>query len=108
MKTIVALTVGIVAGAGVALTSVEVNHHHDAPKPVAAQVAPEALTFGAPPAYWQTHLCAEEDSVNCYWDAQREGNGVGHSFYTIQFGDQICTAYVDDEFAYSNNFCTKA
>ena len=27
--------------------------------------------------------CPTEDSDNCYWDAQTQGNGQGHSFYTI-------------------------
>jgi len=24
--------------------------------------------------------CAEEDSTNCYWNAQEQGNGEGNSF----------------------------
>lgn len=31
--------------------------------------------------HWMTRSCATEDSVNCYWNARREGNGTGRSFY---------------------------
>jgi hypothetical protein len=37
--------------------------------------------------------CAQEDSVNCFWNARRQGNGHGHSFYSIRVGDQVCVIY---------------
>lgn len=27
--------------------------------------------------------CVTEDSDNCYWDADVQGNGIGASFYTL-------------------------
>lgn len=27
--------------------------------------------------------CAQEDGRNCYWDAGSQGNGAGHSFFSI-------------------------
>lgn len=47
---------------------------------------------------WMTRPCAEEDSVNCYWDAQTMGNGKGHSFYVRKLPGDItglaCIFYV--------------
>lgn len=47
---------------------------------------------------WMTRPCAEEDSVNCYWDAQAMGNGHGHSFYIRRMPGDItgltCIVYV--------------
>ena len=34
----------------------------------------------------QEHMlppCASEDSTNCYWDAQTQGNGLGHDSVVI-------------------------
>lgn len=28
--------------------------------------------------------CATEDSVNCYWDAQTMGNGIGTDFIVLE------------------------
>jgi hypothetical protein len=39
--------------------------------------------------------CAEEDSVNCFWNARRQGNGVGHSFYSVRVGQRVCVIYWD-------------
>jgi len=33
-----------------------------------------------------THPCPTEDSINCYWDARLQGNGHGHSFYSVRVG----------------------
>jgi len=37
--------------------------------------------------------CQTEDSVDCYWDAEKQGNGVGRSFidldgYTYYLGEK--------------------
>lgn len=29
---------------------------------------------------WSVPTCQHEDSSNCYWDAQRRGNGLGRSW----------------------------
>ncbi|GAA0946025.1 hypothetical protein [Actinocorallia libanotica] len=31
--------------------------------------------------------CASEDSVNCFWDAGRRGNGKGFSFWVDRHGN---------------------
>lgn len=31
--------------------------------------------------------CPTESSVNCFWDAQAQGNGLGQSFYIFTQGD---------------------
>lgn len=31
--------------------------------------------------------CPTEDSANCYWDAQGQGNGLGHSFISLRLTD---------------------
>lgn len=62
----------------------------------AAGLAAVALTTGTaatanaptPPhrAAWMRTACVTEDSVNCAWNASEQGNGVGHSFYTVRRG----------------------
>jgi len=32
--------------------------------------------------------CQTEDSVNCYWDASEQGNGLGNDFIAIEGEDQ--------------------
>ena len=47
------------------------------------------LTVGLGAALTQLQIndplppCAEEDSMNCYWDADTMGNGIGRSFVDI-------------------------
>jgi len=47
---------------------------------------------------WMTRPCATEDSVNCYWNARRAGNGQGRSFYAHVLphthGCKVVTLYV--------------
>jgi hypothetical protein len=33
-----------------------------------------------------THPCPEEDSINCYWNDRKAGNGFGHAFYSVRVG----------------------
>jgi hypothetical protein len=42
-----------------------------------------AATQVHPPGHpwWMKRPCADEDSVNCYWNARLQGNGAGKSFY---------------------------
>jgi hypothetical protein len=46
-------------------------------------VATVGLTIGACDAPTQRRglpACVTEDSVNCHWDAKKQGNGMGRSF----------------------------
>ena len=47
---------------------------------------------------WMTRPCAQEDSVNCYWDARTRGTGHGRSFYARLMphthGKVVCIFYV--------------
>ena len=46
---------------------------------------------------WLTTPCAEEDSTDCYWDAQSAGNGEGESFYAISLRrGSVCVIYWHD------------
>lgn len=40
-----------------------------------------------------TTPCADEDSINCYWDAHLQGNGYGHSFYSVRVGGLTPTGH---------------
>jgi hypothetical protein len=54
---------------------------------------------------WQTRPCPVEDSVNCYWNAARQGNGYGDSFFVVRrhlegrhgqvIGRVVCVYYSD-------------
>lgn len=61
-----ALVVGLVTGQ-VSATQYPVTHRQQMPVPA-----------------WMTHPCVNEDSVNCYYDAQKRGNHKGVSFYVRQ------------------------
>lgn len=53
--------------------------------------------------------CAEEDSVNCAWNAQEQGNGTGHSFIVRHFKGRNLTCYMYDQRAYAkkHDHCIK-
>lgn len=57
MKYTIALTLGLVMGAVIALSAVAYLQPTDALTP-----------------------CPHEDSVGCYWDASERGNGLGNDF----------------------------
>lgn len=40
--------------------------------------------------------CAEEDSLNCVWDAQTMGNGEGQSFIALGFGNFYTQIVLND------------
>lgn len=43
----------------------------------------------------QLPYCAEEDSQNCYWDRDLQGNGTGSSFFDVE-GDVTYTTPIED------------
>lgn len=45
--------------------------------------AQAAGTSDVPTPRYMRVACEQEDSRGCYWDASSQGNGVGHSFYSI-------------------------
>lgn len=49
--------------------------------------------------------CPTDDAVNCYWDAHKQGNGQGHSFYAIPVGKKICIKYWDAAYDRSHGHC---
>lgn len=60
----------------------------------AAILAAIALTITGGVAYALTlPPCATEDSVNCYWNADEQGNGQGRSFITLAIGDAEFVLY---------------
>lgn len=54
---------------------------------------------------WMTHPCKSESSINCYWNATEQGNGVGHSYYVHRIGNLICVTYAVDSFAKHSDYC---
>lgn len=72
-----------------------------------------AAAFGAvtqpvlkgPVEHAVTHTCAEEDSTGCYWNAQVQGDGLGHSFYSIRVGNKQCVVYWDGDYNLANGHC---
>lgn len=49
--------------------------------------------------------CLEEDSINCYWNARSQGNGQGHSFYSIRVGGRDCIIYWDRHYNRRHGHC---
>lgn len=51
--------------------------------------------------------CAEEDSVNCSWNAGESGNGVGHSFIVRHMPgtNKVCYLYEQRKFARTHDHC---
>ncbi len=61
---------------------------------------------GQPTPFWFRTPCYYEDSVNCYWDAGRRGNGVGQSFYIRDMpGPTTCLFYVNRKYAKKHDSC---
>lgn len=56
---------------------------------------------------WLTTPCQQEDSTNCYWDASKSGNGVGHSYYAVKVGHKTCVLYWGDRYAKRHNYCER-
>lgn len=57
---------------------------------------------------WMTTACQGEDQVNCYWDAHKMGNGVGHSYYARQFpgsARMVCVMYWQPRYARHHDYC---
>lgn len=71
--------------------------------PRAAHTAPAGLPR------WVTRPCAEEDSLNCRWDARDQGNGHGHSFIVREVpgrAHMVCVFYVAPRYARHHDYCT--
>lgn len=50
--------------------------------------------------------CAEEDSINCYWDATRTGpHFPGHSFYSIRVGHRDCIVFWNSKYNRKHGHC---
>lgn len=52
--------------------------------------------------------CKQEDSVNCAWNAQEQGNRHGHSFIVRQFPGKahlVCVMYDERRFAKHHDYC---
>lgn len=67
----------------------------------------DAAPTPKPTPVWMTRPCAQEDGLNCYWDARSAGNGVGHSFYSVKVGRKMCTIYWGNRYARTHNNCTR-
>lgn len=85
----------IVAAAILAGMAVAVNHAD-------AQADTDLPNDGQP--VW-IRPCLTEDGTNCYWDSRTQGNGVGHSFFSIRVGGKDCLAFVDRSYARTHNRC---
>ena len=68
---------------------------HIAPNPVVHGVIAKATG----------RACAEEDSINCYWNARKQGNGRGHSFYSVRVGGAQCIIYWNEAYNRQNGHC---
>jgi hypothetical protein len=44
--------------------------------------------------------CAEEDSVNCFWN-----DGSGHALYSIRVGHKVCRIYWNEKFNRHHGYC---
>jgi hypothetical protein len=51
----------------------------------------------------QLQPCKSEDSLNCYWDASKQGNGRGSSFFVDQDGHVTYVNAFNDGFAESKS-----
>lgn len=48
---------------------------------------------------YMTTPCKTEDSVNCYWDAKEQGNGQGHSYWSIRVNDhRVAIVYWNERY----------
>lgn len=73
-----------------------------------ATIAPTAAQATHSQPAWMTTPCAQEDSSDCYWDASKAGNGVGHSFYAVRTAHgRVCVLYWGDRYARHHNHCTR-
>jgi hypothetical protein len=111
MKTKIDRTGWLLLVAGVALIlmaaiigSVE-TARGDAPRQSAHVVHRPALPW------WMTRPCPTEDSLNCFWNAQEQGNGHGKSFYirkmphTGKRHPLVCIFYVNRVEAHISDQC---
>lgn len=63
----------------------------------------------SPVITWISHrVCAQEDSVNCAWDAKVQGNGEGHSFIVREFPGRkhmTCYLFQNRKYARNHDYC---
>jgi len=95
MRTIIVIMLAVVAA-----TTARVTTHHDQPDAVSVSVQHR------PALAWAERPCAQEDSVNCYWDAKTRGNGHGHSFVNRRMPNgMVCVFYVEPTYATHHDHC---
>lgn len=59
--------------------------------------------------WWMKHACAQEDSVNCFWDASHAGNHRGHSFIVREMPGKkhmVCVMYIKRADARRWDYCS--
>lgn len=66
-----------------------------APKPFLHGALAEAVTTP----------CIQEDSINCFWNAGKAGNGRGHSFVSVRVGDTDCVIYTERKYNREHGDC---
>jgi hypothetical protein len=49
--------------------------------------------------------CKTEDSINCFRSAGKDGNGTGHSFYSVRVGSQDCIVYWNEQYNKQHGHC---
>lgn len=74
-----------------------------------AGATPESHT--SPVITWISNRpCAAEDSTNCAWNAQEQGNRHGHSFIVRTFPGRAhltCWMYDERRFARTHDYCIR-
>lgn len=61
-------------------------------------------------AKWMSRPCVYEDGINCFWNADSMGNGMGHSFYVRKIPGRrlTCAFYVERHYAKTHDYCVKS
>lgn len=57
-----------------------------------------------------TNTCRFNDGSpgDCHWNAKKQGDGLGHSFYRVRVGNKDCFIYWADQFNRQNGHCVPA
>lgn len=105
MRTLSALVGGIAVGSVLTCASMIAGTPHV--EPVLATTVSDSTTNDPVVPWFAKRPCAEEDSVNCSWNASQSGNGVGHSFIVRRLPGQdlTCVLYEKRRFARHNDYC---
>ena len=75
------------------------------PIALVAMLVAGAAAAEAPSPWWLSRPCPNEDSVNCYWDAETAGDGEGHSFFAVRVRGEVCMLHVERAYARRHNQC---